>query len=95
MTILGNLLDFWQQLVLSKSPTFLGNFCKGVKIYHFSTDIIFRQLLLTFGEFFGHTEEVTYFPRVRDSLSLRRQMSEVILEESYFSCMTMERILRD
>ena len=28
---------------LSKSPTFLGNFCKGVKIYHYSSEIIFRQ----------------------------------------------------
>ena len=37
---------------LSKSPTFLGNFCKGVKIHHFSSDIIFRQLLYTFGNFF-------------------------------------------
>ena len=30
---------------LPKSPTFLGNFCKGVKIYHFSSEIIFGQLL--------------------------------------------------
>ena len=30
---------------LLKSPTVLGNFCKGVKIYHFSIDIIFGQLL--------------------------------------------------
>ena len=26
-------------------PTFLGNFCKGVKTYHFSSEIIFGQLL--------------------------------------------------
>ena len=30
---------------LPKSPTFLGNFCNGVKIYHFSSEIIFGQLL--------------------------------------------------
>ena len=30
---------------LPKYPTFLGNFCKGVKIYHFSSEIIFGQLL--------------------------------------------------
>ena len=30
---------------LPKSPTFLGNFCKGVKIYHFSIEIILGQLL--------------------------------------------------
>ena len=43
-------------------PLKQGNFCKGVKIYHFSSEIIFRQLLKTFGVFFwshcasGHTE---------------------------------------
>ena len=36
-------------IILPKSPTFLGNFCKGVKIFHFSSEIIFRQLLKTFG----------------------------------------------
>ena len=30
---------------LPKYPTFLGNICKGVKIYHFSSEIIFGQLL--------------------------------------------------
>ena len=30
---------------LSKSSPFLGNFCKGVKIYHFSSEIIFEQLV--------------------------------------------------
>ena len=51
VTRLGDLLDFGQVLKplatinLPKSPTFLGNFCKGVKIYHFSCEIIFEQLL--------------------------------------------------
>ena len=36
---------FWQQFILPKSPTYLGNFCKGVKIYQFSSEIIFGQLL--------------------------------------------------
>ena len=30
---------------LPKSPTFLGNFCKGVKICHIYSEIIFGQLL--------------------------------------------------
>ena len=30
---------------LPKSPTFLGNFCKGVKIFNFYIEIIFEQLL--------------------------------------------------
>ena len=51
VTRLGDLLDFgqplkpWATINLSKSPTFLGNFCKGVKVYHFSCEIIFGQLL--------------------------------------------------
>ena len=46
---LGDLYDFGQlfkaTINLPKSPTYLGNFCKVVKIYHFSCEIIFRQLL--------------------------------------------------
>ena len=37
----------WQPFILPKSPTFLGNFGKGVKIYHF--------LVLSFlGNFYRH-----------------------------------------
>ena len=55
---LGDILDFGPLLkplatiYLPKAPTFLGNFCKGVKIYHFCSEIIFGQLLQTFGDFF-------------------------------------------
>ena len=51
MTRLGDLLDFGQlfkplaTINLPKSPTFLGNFCKDVKMYHFLSEIIFGQLL--------------------------------------------------
>ena len=37
---------------LPKSLTFLSNFSKGIKIYHFSCEIIFVQLLQTFGDFY-------------------------------------------
>ena len=63
LTRLGDLLDFgFGQLFkafvnLPKSLTCLDNFCIGVKSYHFSTEIIFRQLLLTFGDFFLVTLE--------------------------------------
>ena len=67
VTRLGDLLEFGQlfktltTINLPKSPTFLGNFCKGVKIYHFSSEIIFRQLLQTFGDFFwSHCGLPTY-----------------------------------
>ena len=49
---LGNFLKSLATINFPKSPTFLGNFYKGVKIYNFSSEIIFRQLLLTFGNFF-------------------------------------------
>ena len=43
-------------IYFSKSPTFLDNFCKGVKVYHLSSEIIFEQLLETFAIFYsGHT----------------------------------------
>ena len=42
---LGNFLKPLATINLAKSPTFLGNFCKGVKIYHFYSEIIFGQLL--------------------------------------------------
>ena len=42
VTRLGDLLDkFLKALAtinLPKSPTFFGNFCEGVKIYHFSSE---------------------------------------------------------
>ena len=50
---------------LPKSPKFLGNFSKGVKIFHFSSEIIFWQLLLTFGDFLL----VTLFPSPAGSTS--------------------------
>ena len=42
--------SLWQQLVLPKSPTFLGNFCKGVKFFYFSSELILGQL------FTGHID---------------------------------------
>ena len=39
--ILGKFLNPLASINLPKYPTFLGNFCKGVKIYHFSSEIIF------------------------------------------------------
>ena len=39
--------SLWQQLIWPNLPTFLGNFCKGVKIYHFSSEIFL-------GNFYRH-----------------------------------------
>ena len=48
---LGNFSKPVATISLPKSPTFLGNSCKGFKILNFSSDIIFGQLLQTFGNF--------------------------------------------
>ena len=58
VTRLSDLLDFGPLLKplvtinLPKSSSFLGNFRKGVTTYHCSSEIIFGQLLQTFGDFF-------------------------------------------
>ena len=61
MTRLGEFLHFVQPfkpvatMNLPKSTTSLGNFCKGVKIIYFFSEIIFGQLLETFGDFYQAT----------------------------------------
>ena len=50
--ILGNFSKPLATINLPNSPIFLSNFCKGVKINHFSSEIIFGQFLKTFGDFF-------------------------------------------
>ena len=56
---LGNFSKPVATISLPKSPIFLGNFCKHVKIYHFSSEIIFGQLLQTFGDFLLVTLKMT------------------------------------
>ena len=57
VTRLGGLLHFGQlfetcgQNYFAQIAYILGNLCKGVKIFHFSGEIIFGQLLWTFGDF--------------------------------------------
>ena len=38
---LGNFLKPLTKIIFPKSPTFLGNFCKGVKRFNFTSEIIF------------------------------------------------------
>ena len=45
VTRLGNFSKYLATNKLPKSPTFLGNFCNGVKKIIFSSEIIFRQIL--------------------------------------------------
>ena len=52
----GNFLKPLATINLPKSPTFLGNFYKGVKIYHFSSEIIFGTTFIDIWQFFsGYT----------------------------------------
>ena len=51
VTRFGNIL-LVAAIILPKSPTLLGNFCKGVKIIHISSEFNFGQLLQTFGDFY-------------------------------------------
>ena len=62
MTRLGNLLDIGKLLNplatinLPKSYTFLDYFCKGVKFYHFSSEIILDNFYRLLAIFSGLTE---------------------------------------
>ena len=49
--ILGNFSKPLATISSPKLPTLLGNFSKVVEIFHFASEIIFGQLLLTFGDF--------------------------------------------
>ena len=57
VTRLGDLLHFGKLFKACGNNYFvhiahiLRSFCKGVKMFHFSNDIIFGQLLKTFGNF--------------------------------------------
>ena len=62
---LGNFLKPLATINLSKSHKFLGNFCEGVKIYHFSNKIIlgdcYRHLVILF---WSHWLQVTIYKSV-------------------------------
>ena len=64
VTRLADILDFRQltkplaTINLPKSSTFLVNFCKGVKIIHFSSEIILGNFYRHLAIFSGHTVNV-------------------------------------
>ena len=62
VTILGDLLHFGQLFkvrgnnYLAQIAHILGKFCKGVKIFHFSSEIIFGATFVDIWQLFtGHT----------------------------------------
>ena len=68
VTRLGDLSDFGQLFkafcnnYFAQISHILCNFCKCVKIFHFYSEIIFGQLLNTFGDFFLVTLQPIYLP---------------------------------
>ena len=94
---------------MAKTPTFLDNFCEGVKIYHFSNEIIFGHLLQTFGGFFwSHCLPCTVaififwgkcFP-LNDDLSRPKYLSKIVtmmrpLKETYEGGQVLGRVNGD
>ena len=61
-----------QQLFCPIRQHILGNFCKIVKIFHFSREILFGQLLQTFGDFLLVTLPISllYFKVVLVAITL-------------------------
>ena len=58
LAIYWTLDNFFKSLAtidLPKSPTFLDNFCKGLKIYQYSSEIILGNFLDIWRFFSGHT----------------------------------------
>ena len=69
VTRFGDLLDFLKPLATIKLPQsspFLGIFCKGVKIIHFSSETIFGQLLIDIWRFLSvHTDHVVHLLAIK------------------------------
>ena len=65
---IGRFIEFWATFqnilattILPNLPTFYGNFCKGVNIFHFSSEIIFGQLSINIWQLLsGHTDWRTW-----------------------------------
>ena len=77
---LGNFSKPLATIYFFKSPTFLGIFVKMFKSIDFSSEIIFRQLLYTFGDFFLVTLLVTSLLSLSLSLCLSLSVSLPIVQ---------------
>ena len=79
---LGNFLKPLASINLHKSPTFLGIFCKGVKIYHFSSEIIFWATFIDIWRFFSsHTDRnQNYYDIKSENIKKKKKMEEKLSE---------------
>ena len=62
---LGNFLEPMAAINLPKSPTYIGNFCKGVKIYHFLVKSFLGNFYIHLAIFSGHTGATNLFINTR------------------------------
>ena len=75
---LGNFSKPVATINLPNLPTYSGNFCKGVKIFRFSSEIIFGQLCRHFGIFYrSHCSRSIYLWHEH-----RRSLTQI--EQTYF-----------
>ena len=82
----------WQKLFAQIIHIFC-NFCKGVKIYHYSSAINFRQLLWTFGDFLLVTLQVALL-RILSLYVSRLALSRCVVRlQCCYLLMFMYRIL--
>ena len=93
VTRLGNLLHFGKLFkacsdnYLSKSPTFLGNFCKVLKIFNFPSEIILGNFYRDISQLFTGQSE-----KIAPNLFFQRQLGPV---EDRFDPVGVEACFRD
>ena len=85
---LGNFLKPLATISLPKSLTFLGNFWKGVKIYHFSSESFlgnfYRHLAIFFWSHWFQHSFIDPFPRSRHFVCQRTTKYGVHLHEVFY-----------
>ena len=87
MAIFGDLLDFGElskplaAIDLPKSLTFFGNFCKGVKIYHFPSEIIlgnfYKHLAIIYWSHWSEPPSLSKF-LLKFIFSAKRHLEELL-----------------
>ena len=87
---LGNSLKSLATIILPKLPTFLGNFCKCVKIFNFSSEIIlgkfYRHLAIFFWSHWSWTTTVVNILNTNHVLLLRNDCFNYWQHYSRFLC---------
>ena len=73
---LGNFLKPLTTISLAKSLTFLGNFLKGIKIYHFSSGIILGTFYRHLAIFSGHTDQILNTLYIWEAVQLQAHCSD-------------------